>query len=78
MMDKIFLFAMLLCLIRLDSVLAADCAGVGKRVANQQGGMLTRSMPIVQNGKNMCVVVIVVPAHNGQKSRRVEVIVPAD
>ncbi|WP_182479640.1 MULTISPECIES: hypothetical protein [Bartonella] len=78
MIEKIFLFIMFLSVISVDSVLAADCAEVGKRIASRQGGMLTRSTPIMRDGENMCVVVIVVPAHNGKRPRRVEVVVPAD
>ncbi|AQX19412.1 hypothetical protein [Bartonella sp. WD16.2] len=78
MIEKIFLFIMCLNIIGVDSVLAADCAEVGKRIASYQGGTLTRSTPIVQDGENMCVVVIVVPAHNGKRPRRVEVVIPAD
>ncbi|MGL2349000.1 hypothetical protein ACOWKN_02725 [Helicobacter pylori] len=69
---------MFLSVISVDSVLAADCAEVGKKVSSRQGGTLTRSTPIVRDGENMCVVVIVMPAHNGKKPRRVEVVVPAD
>lgn len=61
-----------------DSVLAAECAEVGKGVAVQQSGVLVRSTPIVQDGRNMCVVVVVVPAREGKKLRRVEVSVPLD
>ncbi|MCZ2203853.1 hypothetical protein [Bartonella sp. A05] len=78
MMKKIVLFALFLCLIDMNFVLAADCTEVGKRVATQQGGMLARSVPIVQDGYNMCVVVVVVPAHHGERPRRIEVTVPAD
>ncbi|AQX27656.1 MULTISPECIES: hypothetical protein [unclassified Bartonella] len=78
MMKKIFFFAMFINLISLDSILAVDCVEVGKKVAVQQGGTLTRSTPSVQNDKNMCVVVIVIPAHNGNKLRRVEVVAAAD
>ncbi|ENN92094.1 hypothetical protein [Bartonella bovis] len=78
MIEKIFLFIMCLSIMGVNSVLAADCTEVGKRIANRQGGTLTRSTPIVQDGENMCVVVIVMPAHNGKRPRRVEVVVPAD
>lgn len=78
MMKKIAFFTIFLSLIGVSSVFAADCTEVGKRTATQQGGMLARSMPIVKDGRNMCVVVVVVPAHNGEKSRRIEVTVPAD
>ncbi|WCR55345.1 hypothetical protein [Bartonella clarridgeiae] len=78
MMKKVFFFAMFISLIGFDSVLAADCVEVGKKIAVQQGGTLTRSTPSIRDDKNMCVVVIVIPAHNGNKLRRVEVVVAAD
>ncbi len=61
-----------------NSVLAAGCAEVGRRVATQENGVLVRSKPVVQNGKDMCMIVFIVPAHDGEKLRRVEVFVPAD
>ncbi|MDD9333555.1 MAG: hypothetical protein PV354_07790 [Bartonella sp.] len=78
MIEKIFFFAIFISLIGLDFVLAADCIELGKKVAMQKKGTLTRSTLSIQGGKNMCVVVIVVPAHNGDKSRRVEVVIAAD
>lgn len=57
---------------------AEDCAAVGQRVATQQGGKLSEAEPIVQNGRAMCVVVVLVPGEEGDKPRRVEVAVPAN
>lgn len=57
---------------------AGDCAAAGKRVADAQGGTLTKATPAVQNGRNVCVVVVLVPGRNGERPRRVEVAVPAD
>ncbi|OPB32022.1 hypothetical protein BAR153v2_009850 [Bartonella sp. AR 15-3] len=62
----------------LDFVLAADCIKIGKKVAMQQRGTLTRSTPSVEDSKNMCVVVIVFSLHNGDKSRRVKVVIAAN
>ncbi|MCZ2328501.1 hypothetical protein [Bartonella sp. F02] len=78
MVRKIFLFAVFIRLINIDSAFAADCAEIGKRVAMQKRGTLTRSIPIVREGKNMCTVVIIVPARDGEKLRRVEITVPSE
>lgn len=60
-----------------DSVMAAGCAEVGKRVATQEKGVLVRSKLVVQDGRDMCAIVVVIPARNGEKLRRVEAFVPA-
>ncbi|WP_455479721.1 hypothetical protein V4B17_01315 [Bartonella sp. B23] len=78
MMKKSFLFIITVVLLGADSVLAADCAEMGKKVAVQKSGVLVRSIPIIQDGKNMCEVVVIVPARGGEKLRRVEVSVPLD
>ncbi|WP_455466528.1 hypothetical protein [Bartonella sp. B39] len=78
MIKKSFLFIMTVVLLGADSVLAADCAEMGKKVAVQKSGVLVRSIPIIQDGRNMCEVVVIVPAHGGEKLRRVEVSVPLD
>ncbi|WP_078040346.1 hypothetical protein [Bartonella apihabitans] len=56
---------------------AADCTEVGKRVATEQGGTLARATLDTQNG-NTCVVIVLIPARDGEKPRRVEVAVPAN
>jgi len=55
----------------------ADCTEVGKRVATEQGGTLARATLDTQNG-NTCVVIVLIPARDGEKPRRVEVAVPAN
>ncbi|RCS23535.1 hypothetical protein DUT91_13305 [Phyllobacterium salinisoli] len=57
---------------------AGDCVAIGQRVASEQGGTLTKATPSVQNGKDMCVVVVLVPGRDGERPRRVEVAVPAN
>lgn len=57
---------------------AADCAAEGQRVADSQGGTLTKATPAVQNGRNVCVVVVLVPGRDGERPRRVEMAVPAE
>jgi hypothetical protein len=56
---------------------AADCSSVGQRVADAQGGTLARATSVVQNGKEVCVVVVLIPGKDGERPRRVEVAVPA-
>lgn len=71
-------FVMIAVLLGVDSVLAAGCTEVGRNVATQEKGVLVRSKPVVQDGKDMCMVVVIVPARDGEKLRRVEVFVSAD
>jgi hypothetical protein len=56
---------------------AADCYAVGMRVAQQEGGQLAKATPESRGGGTVCVVVVVVPAKDGQRPRRKEVVVPA-
>lgn len=60
------------------SAFAADCSAVGQRVADSQGGTLARATSVVQNGKEVCVVVVLIPGKDGERPRRVEVAVPAN
>ncbi|GAA5093662.1 hypothetical protein GCM10023260_00090 [Bartonella acomydis] len=77
-MKKVFLFLTIAFFLGADSVLAAECTEMGRKVASQENGVLVRSKPVVQDGKDMCMIVVVVPARNGEKLRRVEVVVPVD
>lgn len=77
-MIRLFSFIAICLSLGLSSAFGADCAAVGGQVAQDQGGKLARSTPSVQNGKDVCVVVVVVPGRNGEKPRRVEVAVPAN
>lgn len=54
---------------------AASCAAIGQQMAASQGGMLVRAVPV--QGGRACNIVIVVPARNGERSRRIEMTVPA-
>jgi len=75
MMKKYICFFLLF--VWTGSAAAADCTAIGRRIATEQGGQLTKTVPVVQNGRNICVVIIIVPGRNGEKPRRVEVAVPA-
>jgi len=56
----------------------ADCTTVGQRVAAEQAGQLTKATAAVQNGRNVCIVVVLVPGKEKEKPRRVEIAVPAN
>jgi len=57
---------------------SVNCTAIGQRVAAEQAGQLTKSTPAVQNGRNVCVVVVIVPGKGEEKPRRVEIAVPAN
>ncbi len=59
-------------------VAAADCYSVGQQVADQYGGTLARASESSQGGQPVCVIVVLVPGKDGQRPRRVEVVVPAN
>lgn len=59
-------------------VAAADCYSVGQQVADQHGGTLARASESSQGGQSVCVIVVLVPGKDGQRPRRVEVVVPAN
>ncbi|HVW55375.1 MAG TPA: hypothetical protein VHC00_06830 [Rhizobiaceae bacterium] len=54
-----------------------DCYSTGQKVAEQNGGQLARAAPQNRGGRTVCVIVVLVPAKDGQRPRRVEFIVPA-
>ena len=55
-------------------VAAADCYAIGQQVAAEKGGQLANAS---QTDKG-CVIVVLVPPKNGQRGRKIEVVVPAD
>lgn len=77
-MRKLLFLVTFICLIGTSAAYAVDCAEVGKRVASEQGGTLARATLDTQNGGNTCVIIVLVPARDGEKPRRVEVAVPAN
>lgn len=57
---------------------AADCYSIGQQVADQHGGTLAKASESNQGGQSVCVIVVLVPAKDGQRPRRVQVVVPAN
>src|SRR5690606_6426076 len=55
----------------------ANCYAVGQRVAAQYGGTLMGASAVQRGGQTLCRIVVSGPGRNGQRPRRVEVVVPA-
>ena len=55
---------------------ASDCYAIGEQVAAQNGGTLAKAAPSTQGGQPVCVVVVLVPGKDGQRPRRVQLVVP--
>lgn len=56
---------------------SGNCHAVGMRYAAQAGGQLARATPDVRGGQQVCVIVVLLPARDGQRPRREEIVVPA-
>ena len=54
-----------------------DCYAIGMRQAAQMGGQLARATPETRGGRRVCVIVVLMPARDGQRPRRNEIVVPA-
>ncbi|MCO6388623.1 hypothetical protein GTK01_16580 [Aliihoeflea sp. 40Bstr573] len=53
-----------------------DCYAIGQQVAAQNGGTLAKATPEDRGGQQVCVIVVLVPAQDGQRPRRAEFVVP--
>lgn len=54
----------------------SDCYAVGEQIAAQNGGTLAKASPSSQGGQPVCVIVILVPGKDGERPRRVQMVVP--
>jgi hypothetical protein len=54
----------------------SDCYAIGEQIAAQNGGTLARAAPSTQGGQPVCVIVILVPGKDGERPRRVQMVVP--
>lgn len=59
-------------------VAEVDCYAVGQQVAAQNGGTLAKAQRSSRGGQDVCVIVVLVPAKEGERPRRTEVVVPAN
>ncbi len=55
---------------------SGDCHAIGMQQAAQMGGQLARATPEVRGGQQVCVIVVLMPARDGQRPRRSEIVVP--
>lgn len=55
---------------------AGDCYAIGQGVAAQNGGTLAAARSAKRGGRQVCVIVVLIPGKNGQRPRRQEIIVP--
>lgn len=56
---------------------SGDCYAIGMQQAAQAGGQLARATAEVRGGQRVCVIVVLMPARDGQRPRRNEIVVPA-
>ena len=56
---------------------SGDCYAIGMQRAAQEGGQLARATSENRGGQQVCVIVVLMPARDGQRPRRKEIVVPA-
>ena len=54
----------------------ADCYAIGEDRAAEMGGQLAKANPDTEGGQPVCRVVIVIPGKDGERPKRVEVVIP--
>ena len=54
-----------------------DCYAIGMRHAAAEGGQLARATAEMRGNQRVCVIVVLMPAKDGQRPRRKEIVVPA-
>jgi hypothetical protein len=55
---------------------SGDCYAIGMQQAADVGGQLARATPEVRDGQQVCVIVVLMPARDGQRPRRNEIVIP--
>lgn len=55
---------------------SGGCYSIAQGVAAQHGGTVARADSTTRGGQQVCVIVVVVPARDGQRGRRLEFTVP--
>lgn len=54
----------------------SDCYAVGAQVAASNGGQLAGARAATRGGQNVCVIVVLIPAKDGQRGKRRVIVVP--
>lgn len=57
--------------------MAADCLVTGQQYAVEQGGTLTKADIATKDGKNVCVIIVLVPGKDGERPKRLSVEIDA-
>lgn len=57
--------------------IAADCLTTGQQYALEQGGTLTKADRATIAGKEVCVIVVLVPGKDGERPKRLSVEIDA-
>lgn len=55
---------------------SGDCYAIGAQQAAQRGGQLARATVENRGGRTVCVIVVLMPARDGERPRRDEIVVP--
>jgi hypothetical protein len=55
---------------------SGGCYAIGQSIAAQHGGTVARADAATRGGQQVCVIVVVIPAQDGQRGRRLEFVVP--
>ncbi|MDP3897255.1 MAG: hypothetical protein Q8Q62_11330 [Mesorhizobium sp.] len=55
-----------------------NCSAIGQQVAAEQGGRVGRATLQTRGGQQVCVIVVVIDGKDGERGRRIEVVVPAN
>lgn len=55
---------------------SGDCYAMGQQEAARRGGQLARAEPETRGGQQVCVIVVLMPAKDGQRPRRDEIVLP--
>jgi hypothetical protein len=55
---------------------SGNCNAVGQQTAQQMGGQLHSASMENQNGRPVCVIVVVIPGRDGNRGQRERVVVP--
>ncbi len=55
---------------------SGNCNAIGQQTAQQMGGQLHSASMENQNGRPVCVIVVVIPGRDGNRGQRERIVVP--